>query len=480
MIAGAAGTGFFLLNLYAARQAKSWLDGARELGDYLEQHAVREDGQAYWPIAPDRETVYLGFSHGAAGIGTFLVHLAGATGEDKWLELAREAAAYVIAHAVDDGPDGWGWAKQPPPVEPDVRLQWCHGSPGVSLFFLALAEATGDPTYDAALGRAVAANLRRGRTARIGGCFCHGKAGNADCLLEVWRVRKDPRLLEAARAWGADLYGGHSVHRKVGERAYGPGFMTGLAGIGHFLLRLADPEETPAAFLVAGGIPDAVLEAVRAANRLALRPGSEADRAIESLASLGPAGFRAACRLIASGEAHWRTYEVLRALYYPGAEAQLLALADGPALPGHGRWTALRGLVAADTPEVRRYLLARIEKERDAGLFMSAAQALGMLAEPRAVAPVAKQLLRFEARWSGVEPHLVSALAGMGEGATKHLLAFVADERATRGPALAGALTALERLDPEAARQAARALAASPRFEGLDDALKGRVERLAR
>ncbi len=326
----------------------------------------------------------------------------------------------------------------------------------------------------------MAALLRHGRDARAGGCFCHGKAGNADCLLEVWRTRRDPRLLEAARTWAEDLYAAGRVHPGLGKRLYDPGLMTGLAGIGHFFLRLADPEGVPAAFMVSEGGPDAVLEAVRAANQAALRPGPASEEALAKVAKLGPAGFRATCRLIASGGAHWRTPELLRALYYPGGETLLLALADGPPLPQYGRWAALHGLGVADTPEVRSYLLARLEEERDAGLFMSAARALGLLEEARAVEPIAQQLLRFEDRWSGVEPHLVSSLGALGPKAVPHLVAFVADERASRGPGLSRALGALERLDRAAARKAAKELAASTRFAALGEAQQRSVERLAK
>jgi len=40
------------------------------------------------------------------------------------------------------------------------------------------------------------------------------------------------------------------VKTAIGRHAYGPGFMTGLAGIGRFFLRLHDPERFPVAFMV--------------------------------------------------------------------------------------------------------------------------------------------------------------------------------------------------------------------------------------
>lgn len=479
VISGAAGTGVFLLNLAAATGKPEPLAAATALGEYLEKRAVREDGRARWPVSERLPRFYVGLSHGAAGIGLFLEALGRATGEERFSTLAREAAAFVLACAKDDGPDGLMWAKLEPPADGNFPVQWCHGSPGIGLFFLAMADATGDPAYEAALARCVAADRRRGMTARANGSQCHGVSGNAELFVEAWRSRRDDGLLATAREFARRLVGPEGLVVSLRGGEYGPGYMTGLAGIGRYFLRLADPEGVPMAFFPARGGPDPVLEKVRAANRAALRPGAESDRAIAELRGLGARGFRAVCRLIAAGEGHWRTHELLRATWTPGAEAELIRLADGPELPGYGRWTALRGLGVADTKEVRAYLLDRVATERNAGLFFSAAEALAMLAEPRAVAPVAKALLEFRPGWSGVETHLVTALARMGPGAADPLEKFLADDRATNAASVLSALRILTSLAPEKARAAASTLRSSPRYAAFPAALRTEIDRLS-
>ena len=90
IISGAAGTGIFLLNLHAATKEEHHLREARAAGDYLVGTAVRKGGVASWPVRPGRGTAtYLGLSHGAAGIGYFLLHLHRATQESAYRGLAE-------------------------------------------------------------------------------------------------------------------------------------------------------------------------------------------------------------------------------------------------------------------------------------------------------------------------------------------------------------------------------------------------------
>jgi hypothetical protein len=56
----------------------------------------------------------------------------------------------------------------------------------------------------------------------------------------------EERYVTAAKALGTEL---SSVDDATLAR-YGPGYMTGLSGIGRFFLRLADPENVPAVMTV--------------------------------------------------------------------------------------------------------------------------------------------------------------------------------------------------------------------------------------
>lgn len=250
VISGAAGIGIFQLNLYAATGAKADLDATRRTGDWLAKRAVRDGDTVFWHVGDDqRSRVYTGFSHGAAGIGYFLLSLSKATGDTSYLALAEAAARFVEKSAMPEGEDGWLWYRTvPPDKEEDIRIQWCHGPPGNGLLFAALVRA-GKAEYRPALDRCLATTKRLGRTARVGGCQCHGVSGNAELLLDAYALTKDEALLEEARNWASALL----VPQGKGfalETRYDSSYMLGLAGIGHFFLRLADPVGTPLPFMV--------------------------------------------------------------------------------------------------------------------------------------------------------------------------------------------------------------------------------------
>jgi len=251
IISGAAGIGIFQLNLHAATGDAADLAAARRTGQWLAERAIRADGTACWPVGGAAGArVYTGFSHGAAGIGYFLLELSAATGDASFRTLAEEAARFVTAHAMPEGDDGWLWWRTVPPIEDeDIRIQWCHGPPGNGLFFAALVRELGRDEDRAALARCLATTRRRGRTARVGGCQCHGVAGNAELLLEAYLLSKDQALLAEAREFASALVvpKGSSFALETG---YDPSYMLGLAGIGHFFLRLADPGRTPLPLMV--------------------------------------------------------------------------------------------------------------------------------------------------------------------------------------------------------------------------------------
>ncbi len=253
VISGAAGIGIFRLNLHAATGAKDDLDAARRTGAWLATRAIGVEGTVCWRVGADETSrIYTGFSHGAAGIGTFLLGLSRATGEPYCGDLAEEAARFVARNAVPEGEDGWLWYRTvPPDKDEEIRIQWCHGPPGNGLLFAALVRA-GKQAHRPALDRCLANTRRLGRTARAGGCQCHGVAGNAELLLEAYLLTKDKALLDVARLWGTALLVPHGEGFAV-DTEYDSSYMLGLAGIGHFFLRLADPGGTPLPLMVVDG-----------------------------------------------------------------------------------------------------------------------------------------------------------------------------------------------------------------------------------
>lgn len=88
-------------------------------------------------------TSHYGFAHGLAGIAWFLLAAGQATGRADCMELAGLAGQTLAAAA--HVADGAAWWRARPADPPEMRLlHWCHGASGVGTFLVRLAGATGD------------------------------------------------------------------------------------------------------------------------------------------------------------------------------------------------------------------------------------------------------------------------------------------------------------------------------------------------
>ena len=240
---GAAGEGIFLIRLWEATRKDAYLEGALKQAQWLESVAKRNEFGVHWPLIVNDAThePFLGFVHGPAGIGHFFLLLYEATGEPRWSDLCRKIADMLLKRAVPDR-GGLNWPQFVHESEA-TRCQWCHGSPGVGLFFtkayavleeeayLETAKAAGETTY--AYGD-VRANPSQ----------CHGLAGNAELFIELAKITGDKTWSERAFEFAQKAF---SYEKRVpegpiwlaSESRYGsPDFLTGAAGVGHFFLRL--------------------------------------------------------------------------------------------------------------------------------------------------------------------------------------------------------------------------------------------------
>ncbi|HEY4590478.1 MAG TPA: lanthionine synthetase LanC family protein, partial [Thermoanaerobaculia bacterium] len=123
---------------------------------------------------------------------------------------------------------------------------WCHGSTGIGQARLAGLDLQDDAEVRAEIEAALVDTLRNGFGQNHS--LCHGDLGNLDLLLEA------ARRLDAAR-WQPEVDRlTASILDSMDDRGWlcgvalgveTPGLMTGLAGIGLGLLRLADPDRVP-------------------------------------------------------------------------------------------------------------------------------------------------------------------------------------------------------------------------------------------
>jgi lantibiotic biosynthesis protein len=265
LLAGYAGAIPLLLRARGIHQGpESLLEAAARLGDHLLAVAARDDAGWSWgeygmPGVKQTGNL-LGFSHGAGGIGWALLELHHATGEERFREAAEGAFQYE-RHWFDAEHGNWPDLRDPevsgsaPAADaPAFMTAWCHGAAGLGLSRLRAWQLTGEAEARQEAEVAVATTLEnlRGGTemSQTNDCLCHGRGGNCETLIYGAEVLGRPEWLQRAEEIGLQ-----EIEACAAQRApwpcgtYGavevPGLMLGLAGIGYFYLRLADPAGTP-------------------------------------------------------------------------------------------------------------------------------------------------------------------------------------------------------------------------------------------
>lgn len=268
LLYGAAGTILSLVRLHAVTGERGYLLDARDLGDQLVQSAESApNGGYYWDVAPpwpgEAHQPYLGMMHGVAGIGLALAELAAATGEEGYFGVATGAADLLLAEARVSDEGAMSWSRHLWDTSPGPQAH-CHGAGGIGQFFLRMNRLAPDARYrDAAEGAARTLAAQMEAETRSG--LCHGLSGTGNLLLNVYQALGGEQWLERARACGSRLQqfrvpapevslsqeGGDgdaergAVYAMHGEGASSPDLMLGYAGVGSFLLRLADPKTAP-------------------------------------------------------------------------------------------------------------------------------------------------------------------------------------------------------------------------------------------
>jgi len=169
----------------------------------------------------DRREQMLGVAHGLAGNVYALLRAAGLQSRDHQTELMHRVVETLEHTALRDrGLANWPAAANSP--SGDLRVQWCHGAPGV---VCALAGAPAHRRLDALLLAAGELVWHAGPL-RKGAGLCHGTAGNGWAFLKLLRRTRDRKWLERARRFAM-----HAIQQRTGER----GLWTGDTGLAVYL-----------------------------------------------------------------------------------------------------------------------------------------------------------------------------------------------------------------------------------------------------
>ncbi|MGW1411448.1 type 2 lanthipeptide synthetase LanM family protein [Streptomyces sp. NPDC002403] len=171
-----------------------------------------------------------GFADGSAGIGWALLRFAEAGGGEPY-----RAPGLAALRAATDAVD--------------CDISWCRGRTGVALAVLDSPAARADPLLSA-WAREAAADIA-GAEPPPDDSLCHGELGVLELLHRGEPPSARARWLERA---GALLAAAGRAKPRCGTpgQVPHPGLLTGLAGIGHGLLRAGFPDRVPSVLLLAG------------------------------------------------------------------------------------------------------------------------------------------------------------------------------------------------------------------------------------
>ncbi len=255
MISGAAGCISCLLCLYQVTRSPYVLAIAVQCGHHLAANTLsprKGTGQRATTVP------LTGFSHGVAGYALSLLRLAALNGEERFRQAAIEAMAY---ERNTFSPEKQNWpdlrdlsmrVKSEAGDGPHYMVTWCHGAAGIGLARLASLPYLDDDVTREEIAIALKTTLTQGF--KMNHSLCHGDLGNLEVLLAASRVLNDPQYREHVDDLSAvvlnsiETYGWYTG---VPLSVETPGLMTGIAGIGYELLRLAEPEKVPSVLVLA-------------------------------------------------------------------------------------------------------------------------------------------------------------------------------------------------------------------------------------
>jgi lantibiotic modifying enzyme len=139
---GAAGWGAANLRMHEATGRGWHLERAVETGEALLRASRTAPEGRFWPNPSGR--VPLGYGYGAAGVGAFLLALSRAVDEPRFRAAAVEAMEHDLAHAVVvEGVSWWGSAVGDHIVLP----YWMQGAAGMGELLLRFHRALGDERW---------------------------------------------------------------------------------------------------------------------------------------------------------------------------------------------------------------------------------------------------------------------------------------------------------------------------------------------
>lgn len=249
IIAGAAGCIASLLSLYQTYPNQLILDVAIQCGEHLLTQAQTTNTGIGWKSPASENQPLTGFSHGATGFAWALGKLAAISGKQEFQAAAIAAINYERSH-FEPRTGNWLDLRQTE-VKNSFMTAWCHGAVGIGLGRLSIAENTPDEIMYKEITTAIQTTIKQGFGDNH--CLCHGDLGNIDLLLIASAKLDHPEITQETEKMATKILADiqqNNYRCGVPLGIETPSLMTGLAGIGYGLLRLAYPQLIPSILLL--------------------------------------------------------------------------------------------------------------------------------------------------------------------------------------------------------------------------------------
>jgi len=171
----------------------------------------------------------IGMAHGFAGNVFALLKAAQLQSREHQTELMHRVIETLHRTALPER-KLLNWPPSVGDEASDLRVQWCHGAPGI---VCALAGAPAQRDLDTLLLAAGELTWEAGPLKKGAG-LCHGTAGNGWAFLKLHKRTRDRRWLERARRFAM-----HVIEQRTGER----GLYEGDLGVALYLRACVDVDD---------------------------------------------------------------------------------------------------------------------------------------------------------------------------------------------------------------------------------------------
>ena len=254
IISGSSGIGLALLSLSKQKSINAQQLAAQAGDRLIERSQVAGDGRM-WLISPQMPRNYPNFSHGTAGVSSFLAHLSRTTRFKGHIDAALAGERYLQSITTMTPNGGRMIYHSTPGNDQLYYLSWCHGPAGTARLYRALGAVTRDPKWDARV-RQLALGIQHMKVPERSPGFwnnisqCCGNCGVSEFFIAMYRSSGDARHLDYAEEIGHDTLAratpeGDGLKWIQAEHRVRPelliaqtGLMQGAAGVGLAMLHL--------------------------------------------------------------------------------------------------------------------------------------------------------------------------------------------------------------------------------------------------